>query len=91
LEFQVKDEKSIAKLERWLRQEGYEQVDRDVKLLRDVQTLRSKTAAHRKGSDYEKALDRVLGDLRGRAAIIALLERATLFLESVREWRLQET
>ncbi len=90
LESQVKDEKSIAKFERWLRQEGYEQADRDVKLLRDVQTLRSKAAAHRKGSDYEKTLGRILGDLRGRAAIIALLERATLFLEGMREWRLEK-
>ena len=83
-----KDEKSIAKFERWLRQEGYEHVDRDIKLLRDIQTLRSKAAAHRKGADYEKTLDRILGDLRGRAAIIALLKRATLFLEGMREWRL---
>lgn len=91
LESRVKDEKSIAKFERWLRQEGYEKVDRDVKLLRDVQTLRSKAAAHRKGcSDYEKTLDRILGALRGRAAIIALLERATLFLEGMRAWRLKQ-
>ena len=90
LESQVKDEKSIAKVERWLRQEGYEQADRDVKVLRDVQTLRLKAAAHRKGSDYEKTLGRILGDLRGRAAIIALLERATLFLEGMREWRLEK-
>ena len=90
MESQVKDEKSIAKFERLLRQEGYEQADRDVKLLRDVQTLRSKAAAHRKGSDYEKTLGRILGDLRGRAAIIALLERATLFLEGMRERRLEK-
>jgi hypothetical protein len=32
----LKDEKSIGKLEQWLRQEGYEHVDRDIKLLRDV-------------------------------------------------------
>jgi hypothetical protein len=68
----VSNEKSIGKLERWLRQEGYEYVDRDIKLLRDVQTLRSKVTAHRKGSDYEQSL----------------LERANLFLEGMREWRL---
>jgi hypothetical protein len=88
LPFRVKDEKSIAKFERWLRQEGYAHVDRDIKLLRDVQVLRSKVAAHRKGSDYEQTIDRILGDRRGRAAIIELLERATLLLEGMHEWRL---
>ena len=85
-----KDEKSIAKFERWLRQEGYKHVERDIKLLRDIQALRSKAAAHRKGSDYEKTLDRILGALRGRAAVIALLERTILFLEVMREWRLEQ-
>lgn len=84
----VSNEKSIGKLERWLRQEGYEYVDRDIKLLRDVQTLRSKVTAHRKGSDYEQSLTRILGDKRGRRAIVFLLERANLFLEGMREWRL---
>jgi len=86
----VKDEKSITKFERWLRQEGYEHVERDIKLLHDIQALRSKAAAHRKGSDYEKTLDRILGALRGRAAVIALLERTILFLEGMREWRLEQ-
>ena len=36
----VEGEKSMGKLERWLKQEEYEHVDRDIKLLRDVQTLR---------------------------------------------------
>ncbi|MDP8973579.1 MAG: hypothetical protein M3N45_10520, partial [Actinomycetota bacterium] len=87
----VKDEKSIAKLERWMRQEGYEHVDRDIKLLRDVQALRSRVAAHRKGSDYEQTLKKILGDQRGRVAIITLLERANLLLEEMSEWRLSSS
>lgn len=83
----VKDEKSIAKLDRWLRQEGYEHVDRDIKLLRDIQTLRSRIAAHRKGSDYEQTLTKILGTQRGREAIISLLERANLLLAGMREWQ----
>lgn len=83
----VKDEKSIAKLERWMKEEGYEHVDRDIKLLRNIQTLRSKGAAHRKGSDYEQTLEKILGDQRGQEAIITLLERANLLLEGMREWR----
>ena len=47
-----------------------------------------KVAAHRKGSGYEKALENILGDQRGRAAIITLIERANLLLEGMREWRL---
>lgn len=90
LQPRVKDEKSISKFERWLQQEGYEHVERDIKLFRDVQALRSKAAAHRKGSDYEKTLDRILGALRGRAAIIALLERTILFFGDIREWRLEQ-
>lgn len=90
LESWEKGEKSIAKFERWLQQEGYEYVDRDIKLLRDIQALRSKAAAHRKGSDYEKTLDRILGALRGRTAIVSLLERTVLFLEGMHEWRLEQ-
>lgn len=83
----INNEKSIGKLERWLRQEGYEHVDRDIKLLRDIQTLRSRIAAHRKGSDYEQTLTKILGKQRGREAIITILERANLLLEVMREWR----
>lgn len=82
----VKDEKSIGKFERWLRQEGYEHVDRDTKLLRDIQALRSKVAAHRKGSDYEQTLTKILGGQRGRAAVIMLLKRANMFLVGMQEW-----
>lgn len=47
-----KNEKGIAKLERLLEQWGYSKVDRDLDLLRTIQGIRSKGAAHRKGSDY---------------------------------------
>jgi uncharacterized protein YjhX (UPF0386 family) len=50
--------KRISKLERWLTQEGYPQVDRDIKFLRRLQTLRSVMSAHGKGSSYKKALER---------------------------------
>ncbi len=51
-----KNEKGISKLERWLQQENYPHVKRDIAFLRRVQRLRSKLAAHRKGSDYETTL-----------------------------------
>ena len=52
----VKDEKGISKLERWMRQEQYPSVERDIAFLRRLQRLRSKLTAHRKGSDYAQVL-----------------------------------
>jgi len=49
-------EKSIGKLKRWMRQEQYPMVERDIAFLRRLQHLRSKVTAHRKGSDYQKVL-----------------------------------
>ncbi len=51
-----KGEKGIGKLERWMIQEQYPTVERDIEYLRRVQRLRSKLTAHRKGSDYTKVL-----------------------------------
>src|SRR6266536_1400703 len=79
----IADEKGISKLERWLRQEGYPQVDRDVKFLRNLQELRSKATAHLKGSGYEKALSKILGDLRGPAAVASLLDSALQMLNDL--------
>lgn len=49
-------EKGISKLERWMLQEQYPFVQRDVAFLRRLQRLRSKLAAHRKGADYVQVL-----------------------------------
>jgi hypothetical protein len=82
----VADEKSIAKLNRWLDAAGYPHRDRDIKYLRDLQELRSAVSAHAKGSGYEKVLTKIFGGSRGRAAIVQLLERAQLMLDALREW-----
>ncbi|MCY4101924.1 MAG: hypothetical protein OXG55_01465 [bacterium] len=50
------NEKGISKLERWMRQEQYPFVERDIAFLRRLQRLRSKLAAHRKGADYTQVL-----------------------------------
>lgn len=76
-------DKGISKLERWLSQAGYANADRDISFLRDLQSVRSAGAAHRKGSDYEKALDRALGAKRRAAAGNDLLERALPLLEDL--------
>ena len=52
----VQDEKGIGKLERWMRQEEYPSAERDIAFLRRLQHLRSKLAAHRKGSDYAQVV-----------------------------------
>jgi hypothetical protein len=80
------DEKSIAKLARWLQQEGCPDRDGIIATLRDLQALRSKAAAHRKGAAYETELTRILGALRGRAAIRHLLTRLVDMLESLKSW-----
>ena len=50
------DEKDISKVERWMLQEQYPSAERDIAFLRRLQRLRSKLAAHRKGSDYAQIL-----------------------------------
>ena len=70
------NEKGIGKLERWLRSGAHAETDSITSFLRDLQELRSKGAAHRKGSDYPHVLGRILGSRRRAAACDWLLERA---------------
>jgi hypothetical protein len=80
------NEKGIAKLKRWLEQEGYPHVDRDIQFLRNLQEARSKVTAHRKGSDYEKTLTKIFGDLRGATAVKMFFESALEMLTGLTEW-----
>ena len=50
----VPDEKSISKLERFFEAKRYPHKDRDLKLLRLLQSVRSTGAAHRKGERFQK-------------------------------------
>jgi hypothetical protein len=47
-------EKSISKFERFLKARGYPYTDRDAKLLRLLQSVRSAAAAHRKGKQFNR-------------------------------------
>ena len=49
-------ERGIGKLKRWMLQEQYPLVERDIAFLKRLQHLRSKVTAHRKGSDYQQVL-----------------------------------
>jgi hypothetical protein len=69
----VENEKGIAKFERWLTQEGYPNVQRDAAFLRQLQALRSRSAAHRKGSDYKQFVEKQLGQKTLTQAMIDLI------------------
>jgi len=86
LQTKVDNEASISKLQRWLESVDYPDRDRDIKFLRDLQELRSKVSAHAKGAKYQEALTKILGDLRGRRAVVSLLERGELMLTSLSQW-----
>jgi hypothetical protein len=86
LENKVANEKGISKLKRHLEGVGYPHAERDIAYLRRVQELRSKVTAHLKGSDYEKALTKNVGDLRGKDAISELLEQGITFLTDLTAW-----
>jgi hypothetical protein len=73
-------ERSIGKLEMWLRQEGYAHAGRDVKFLRDLQQLRSTGGAHRKGSQFTALLVKLTGSTTPRAVMVHLLNGATTLL-----------
>jgi hypothetical protein len=53
------DEKSISKFNRFLEDQRYPYVDRDIGLLRTLQDLRSSGAAHAKGKHFEKIKKKV--------------------------------
>ena len=76
----VKDEKGISKLERWLQQENYPSTERDIAFLRRIQRLRSKLAAHRKGSDYETVLADENVNSDPIQEVVAMLQDAERFL-----------
>lgn len=82
----IDHEKGISKLKRWMEQEGYPHAERDTQFLRNLQEIRSKATAHRKSSDYEKALTKVFGDLRGPAAVTTFFTSALSMLTGLSEW-----
>lgn len=73
----VKDEKGISKLQRFLEAKSYPYIDRDIALLRRVQGLRSRIAAHTSGSSGQAFLAEQLGGL-SKADFIAQLMREAM-------------
>jgi len=79
----VMDEKGIGKLERFLTQENYELVERDIDFLRRVQALRSKVVAHRKSSSIEKDFQKLKVDQDRVREISSIIENACAMLNSL--------
>jgi hypothetical protein len=78
------EERSLAKLERYLTLKAYPHAARDVATLRAIQSLRSAGAAHTRGSNYEKALRRLkLEGCTAPAIITELLERTIQLFDSL--------
>ena len=76
----VSGERGIDKLKRFLENNGYEYVDRDISLLRKVQQMRSRIAAHASGSGGRAFLEKELGDRSHREYVVELIEESTQML-----------
>lgn len=73
----IKDEKGISKLKRFLAANGYDHIDRDIALLRRIQGLRSRIAAHTSGSSGQAFLAEELDGLSKPDFIEKLMREAT--------------
>ena len=81
----VENDKGITKLEKYFRERGMVGFEPHIKFLRALQDLRSKSAAHRKGSNYEKLVeDLQLADEGQQRVFGALLTAATNFIHYLR-------
>jgi hypothetical protein len=78
------DEKSIAKLERFLTANKYSSVQRDIDFLRLLQEARSQGAAHRKGDSFKRVSEK-LGLTKNPTAEVftALLRRAIEMIDGL--------
>ena len=76
----VSGERGLDKLKRFLVSNEYEYVDRDIPLLRKVQQMRSRIAAHASGSGGRAFLEKELGDRSHREYVVELIEESTQML-----------
>ena len=77
----VKNDKGITKLEKFFAERGMVGFEPHIKFLRVLQDLRSTSAAHRKGSNYEKLIeDLQMADEGQQRVFSALLTAATDFI-----------
>lgn len=81
----AKDEKGIAKFKRFLETHAYAFVDRDTALLRRIQGLRSRIAAHTSGSSGQAYLADELGGLSKPEFVTELMRDATRMFADLAE------
>lgn len=81
----IQNERGISKLKRFLGAHGYGHVDRDISLLRRIQNLRSRIAAHTSGSSGQAFLAEELGGLGKPAYIEKLMRDATQMFADLSE------
>lgn len=75
------DAKSIGKLEAYLMQEAVEGWEHHIAFLRQLQNVRSKSAAHRKGRDYQERMIKLGIDIENLPSEFRrFLEKATQLL-----------
>ncbi|KQN86521.1 hypothetical protein [Arthrobacter sp. Leaf69] len=75
------NERSLGKLQRFFEKVGYDHAGEDLALLKDVQELRSRVAAHTKGSDYDKYIAGKLAGKSKKELIRDLHSKSTLMLD----------
>lgn len=75
------DERGLSKLQRFFTVTGYEQVEEDNALLREIQELRSRVSAHSKGSDYNRYIAGKLGGMTKKVFVRELLRSSSEMLE----------
>jgi hypothetical protein len=77
--------KSIRKLDLFLEQKTYPERERDIEFLRDLQKLRSASAAHRKGKNFLRIAKRFGLDTKPSPEIYEdILRDSILFLDTLR-------
>lgn len=85
-----RNDKGIVKIERFLAERAYPYLERDMTLLRTIQGLRSKGAAHRKGHDYNLVNAGLNpNDLKG--SFVSLLNQATAMLADLATFANEKT
>ena len=81
---EAKDEKGgISKLEYFLKHYSYPHVERDISVLRTVQSMRSRIAVHASGSNGQKYLDEQLNGKTTQEYFVFLLEKVVTMLDSL--------
>lgn len=82
---EAKDEKGggTSKLECFLKHYSYPHVERDISVLRTVQSMRSQIVTHASGSSGQKYLDEQLDGKTTQEYFVLLLEKAVIMLDSL--------